>query len=129
MTAKAIPPGYGLCLYGFFFAVSRFFAAVSAVARCVVSAAVIVGETEPDALAARGAPPASPGVAPAPIVSKPFRGPFEHAPASATPPIAANRTSLCTVRLLLRSVVENGKKHAHRGQACRVHEYSFNAVR
>jgi len=63
---------------------------LSTAACFIVSVAVIVGETDPAALAGRGAPPASPGVAPAPIVSKPFLGPFEHAPASTTPPIIAH---------------------------------------
>jgi len=73
----------------------RFFAVVSFAARFAVSAVavvgvVIVGETEPAAVAGSRAPPATPGVAPAPIVSQPLRGPFEHAPASTTPPITAH---------------------------------------
>lgn len=78
--------------------------------------AVIEGETDPAALAGPGLPPETPGVAPAPIVSKPFRGPFEHAHASMAPLITANRTSLCTVRLLLSSGALKGKKHARHGE-------------
>jgi hypothetical protein len=84
---------------------AAFFFAVSVLACFDVSVVgvVIVGETDPAAVAGNGAPPASPGVAPAPIVSKPLRGPFEHAASSVTAPIAIHRTSLCTIPLLLSS--------------------------
>ena len=64
-----------------------------------VSVVVIVGDTEPAAVAGGAAPPASPATAPAPSVSQPFRVPFEHAPTSTTLAIATNRISLCIAGL------------------------------
>jgi hypothetical protein len=108
----AVPiSGYAFPSYGFFFD-----AVVSAVAFLDVSAAVIVGDTDPAALAGPGLPPDTPGDAPAPIVSKPFRGPFEHAAAVSATPINAHRSCLCTAHLLPEFSGGKSKKHAHQGE-------------